>query len=142
MVLKTLHSLDVSDDLQRQVTRLYSQLNSRIDQLELSRVLENDDRIVFVCCLVEGKIVGIASMALYKVISGHKGMIEDVVVDANERGKGIGRKLMVTLLEEGKKRHLDEILLFTGHHRLAAIQLYKSLGFKLKESGIYNLRFS
>ena len=142
MVLKTLHSFDLNDDLQRQVARLYEQLNSRIDQLELSQVLENEDRIVFVYCLVEGKIVGIASMALYKVISGHKGMVEDVVVEASERGKGIGRKLMVRLLEEGKKRHLDEILLFTGHHRLAAIHLYKSLGFKLKESGIYNLRFS
>lgn len=80
-----------------------------------------------------------ASMCTYHVISGKKGWIEDVVVDAKSRGHGIGRKLMNKLLEEGKKKNLTEILLFTEDHRTPAINLYENLGFKLKESRIYTL---
>ncbi|MCP4976375.1 MAG: GNAT family N-acetyltransferase, partial [Maribacter sp.] len=64
---------------------------------------------------------------------------EDVVVSEIMRGKGIGRKLMEMLISEGQKINLSEILLFSGHHRKPAIALYKSLGFKLKDSGLYRL---
>ena len=83
------------------------------------------------------KIIGIALMCNYKVISGNKGWIEDVVVDSASRGKGIGRKLINLLVEVGEKKELSEILLFTEDHRLAAINLYSSVGFKLKDSKIY-----
>ncbi|WP_396635304.1 GNAT family N-acetyltransferase [Maribacter sp. R86514] len=49
----------------------------------------------------------------------------------------MGRKLMEKLLEQAESSKLDDVLLFSGHHRTAAISLYKSLGFKLKESGMY-----
>ncbi len=83
------------------------------------------------------KIIGIALMCTYKVISGNKGWIEDVVVDSASRGKGIGRKLINLLVEVGEEKELSEILLFTEDHRVAAINLYSSVGFKLKDSKIY-----
>lgn len=89
-------------------------------------------------CTENDNLLGIAMMARYKVVSGHKGMVEDVVVSETHRGKGIGRKLMLLLLEEAKKHNLDDVLLFSGHHRQAAIALYKSLGFALKNSGLYS----
>lgn len=71
-----------------------------------------------------------------------KGWIEDVVVDSNARGKGIGRKLMEKLLEVGKEKKLTEILLFTEDHRKSAINLYSNLGFKMKDSRIYTLQLN
>ncbi len=141
MTIKILTKSEVTASLQQQITSLYLQLSSTIDQLPLDHILANEDQIVFVCCMIDGQVVGVASMALYKVISGAKGMIEDVVVAKTHRGKGIGRKMMEVLLKEGEHRQLNEILLFTGHHRTAAIRLYQNLGFQLKKSGVYNLRF-
>ncbi len=141
MKLQLLRLSDIDTTLQDQITQLYKQLNAQIQQLPLKKILEGEHPTIIICCKINGIVVGIALMGLYKVISGYKGMIEDVVVDQEHRGKGIGRLLMEALLAEGKKRNLGEILLFTGHHRLPAIQLYKSLGFKLKESGIYNIRY-
>ena len=137
MNIEILSGEHVTETMQQQVTELYKQLNDKIVQLPLKKILEDNDYLVLVVCKEQGQIVGIAMMAMYKVISGHKGMIEDVVVDQVHRGKGIGRKLMEKLLEEGKNRNLDEILLFSGHHRTPAITLYKSLGFQLKDSGLY-----
>jgi len=142
MTLEILRSDQISNGIQTEVSALYDQLDSNIKQLQLRELLATDDNLVFVICKVDDKVAGIASMAIYKVISGHKGMVEDVVVDQEYRGRGIGRKLMEKLLDEAQNRNLDEVLLFSAHYRTPAITLYKSLGFRLKDSGLYRLVFN
>ena len=137
MEIKLLQQHDVTPEIQAQLTELYKQLNSELKQLQLKDLLEYPEYLDVACCLDNNVLIGIAMMANYKVISGYKGMIEDVVVSESHRGKGIGRKLMEMLLERAQLKELDDILLFSGHHRTAAINLYKSLGFTLKSSGLY-----
>lgn len=137
MNIKLLNKSEVTYELQTQLTELYKELNTELKQLKLATILNDEDSIYVAVCMEGERLVGIAMMATYKVISGFKGMIEDVVVSSNHRGKGIGRKLMEKLLEQAEHQKLDAILLFSGHHRMAAISLYKSLGFSLKDSGLY-----
>jgi len=137
MQIQILKSSQVTPNLQEQLTQLYLELNDELKQLPIKDILQNNNQTDIVIAVDNDKPVGIAMMAKYKVISGYKGMIEDVVVSKEFRGKGIGRQLMKTLLELAEKERLNDVLLFSGHHRLAAIKLYKSLGFKLKESGLY-----
>ena len=137
MDIKLITFNEVTADLQSQLTELYKQLNAELTQLDLATALSDYNTTDVVICFDDDKLVGIAMMAKYKVVSGHKGMIEDVVVSSEYRGQGIGRKLMEKLLEQAEISKLDDVLLFSGHHRTAAISLYKSLGFKLKESGMY-----
>jgi phosphinothricin acetyltransferase len=137
MTIQLLSKNEVTDTLQLQLTELYKQLNAELTQLKLTTILSDYRTSDIVICMDGDVLAGIAMMAKYKVISGHKGMIEDVVVSTDYRGKGIGRKLMEKLLEQAEKEKLNDVLLFSGHHRTAAIALYKSLGFKLKDSGLY-----
>jgi len=130
---------EINENVQKQVKELFNQLNSNIKQRSLKEALQDSNNLVFAIYKEDEQILGMATMATYKAISGYKGMIEDVVVDGGQRGKGLGRKLMEKLLEEGENMGLDEILLFSGHHRTAAIKLYTSLGFQLKDSGLYRL---
>lgn len=140
MEIELLQSAKLTLAVQNQVFKLYKQLNASIEQRPLVEILQAENKVIIAVCREQGAIIGIALLATYTVISGHRGMVEDVVVDEAHRGKGIGRKLMQKLLEEAKNRNLDEVLLFTGHHRSAAINLYQSLGFTLRESGLYNLK--
>lgn len=137
MVVKLLEQNDITQDLQEQLSQLYLQLNDELKQLSLMEILKEDDKIDVVGCFDDERLVGLAMMANYKVVSGYKGMIEDVIVSESYRGQGIGRKLMKVLLQQAEKRRLNDVLLFSGHHRTAAINLYKSLGFTLKNSGLY-----
>ncbi len=137
MTIELLQPEDITEQLQDQLTELYQQLNSEIKQLSLKTIFEAPATIDVVCCMEGDLLIGMAMMANYKVVSGYKGMVEDVVVSELHRGKGIGRKLMEKLLEQSEKRKLNDVLLFSGHHRTAAISLYKSLGFNLKSSGLY-----
>lgn len=141
MEVKLLSQKDLTEGLQEQLSKLYVQLNAELKQLSLEKILEEDEHIDIAASFQEEELIGIAMMANYKVISGYKGMIEDVIVSEAHRGKGIGRKLMEVLLQQAEKRKLDDVLLFSGHHRTAAISLYKSLGFTLKNSGLYIKKF-
>ncbi len=142
MTIEILQKSTLTPIIGQQIQALFNQLNAEINQLDIDKVLTPDNTIVFAICKEDDVILGMAAMATYKVVSGHKGMIEDVVVSSEHRGKGIGKSLMQKLLNEGKKQQLNEILLFSGHHRLPAIALYKSLGFQLKNSGLYTLKVS
>lgn len=139
MKIDILKSNDLDPDKQGQVFELFKQLGGDRKQMDLTEVLSGTNPITFAHCTENDKIIGIALMCNYTVISGCKGWIEDVVVDSAYRGKGIGRKLMNALIEVGKDMGLSEILLFTGKHRTAAMHLYTELGFQKKSSQLYYL---
>lgn len=116
---------------------LFTQL-SRRRQVSLSELFENEEKAPFVVGLIEnGRLLGMASMAVYKVISGHKAWIEDVVVDASQRGKKVGQKLITALIEKAKTLDLGEVLLFTTEDNISAIKLYENQGFKSKGTVVY-----
>ena len=142
MTIELLKAEELTDSIQNQVADLYRQLNADNKQRSLSEILQSDNNVHVIICRIGGNVVGTALLSTYKVISGYRGMVDDVVVDSAQRGKGIGRKLMERLLEESRVLGLDEVLLFTGHHRAPAISLYTSFGFALRESGLYNLRLT
>ncbi|HLS95021.1 phosphinothricin acetyltransferase [Sphingobacterium allocomposti] len=137
METKVLGRSDINAAIAERVSELYRQLSPTKKQQDLRHVLDEDNPVYVVGSFEDEKLTGIASMAVYKVVSGHKGWIEDVVVDATYRGKGIGRKLIERLLELARDMQLTEVLLFTEDHRIAARTLYESLGFKTKDSTIY-----
>lgn len=142
MIFEIVTPDNITDKIQNQVSNLYRQLNADNIQCPLKEIINPNNNVTVIVCKVDDNVIGTALLSTYKVISGYRGMVDDVVVNSAQRGKGIGRKLMVRLLEEANTIGLDEVLLFTGHHRSPAIALYKSLGFTLRESGLYNLRLN
>lgn len=142
MIFEIVTPENITDKIQNQVSILYRQLNADNIQCPLKEIVNSNNNVTVIVCKVDDNVVGTALLSTYKVISGYRGMVDDVVVDSAQRGKGIGRKLMERLLEEANTIGLDEVLLFTGHQRTPAIALYKSLGFTLRESGLYNLRIT
>ena len=138
MKIDILKEADLNSIIQNQISGLFKQLSPDKRQVALNNILESKNQITFAYCTENEEIIGIALMGTYKVISGNKGWIEDVVVDKNYRGKGIGRKLMEKLLEIARQKELTEVLLFTEDHRIPAINLYNSLDFHQKESRIYS----
>jgi len=140
MRIELLNKSSLTANLQDQVCTLFKQLSPNKKQVELHEILIETNPVTLVGCFIGDRIVGIASMSIYKVISGNKGWIEDVIVDENYRGKGIGLKLIEKLLSISNEKQLTEVLLFTEEHRIPAISLYEKLGFTKKKSSIYTLK--
>ena len=85
----------------------------------------------------DGEILGTLTFVLYRVSSGLKGRIEDVIVDASARGRGVGE----ALVQEGMRRASDAGVLMleltSMPYREAANRLYKRLGFVRRPTNVY-----
>ncbi|MGD0126238.1 MAG: GNAT family N-acetyltransferase [Terriglobia bacterium] len=79
-----------------------------------------------------GELVGMAGFFREgQLKTRHKGRIWGFYVRANCRGKGVGRGLLVALLERVKKLPgLEQVNLSVSSSQIAAKKLYRSLGFE------------
>lgn len=76
----------------------------------------------------EHKVLGFGSVFfLNRVRGGCSAIIEDVVVDANVRGRGIGRRLVEGLLDVARSRGCFKVSLETAE---SAESFYKLAGFE------------
>ena len=80
----------------------------------------------------KGDLVGMAGFFRERHLkTRHKGRIWGVYVRANSRGKGLGRGLLVALLQRVKKLPgLEQVSLSVSSSQTAAKKLYQSLGFE------------
>lgn len=105
----------------------------------MKSVIENDASCVLVA-RENGVLVGSGSVIFsYTMSGGLHGYLEDVVVDSDYRGKGIGRELTQKLIGIAKKRKARYIDLTSKPVRIAANKLYQSLGFKKRETNCYRM---
>ncbi len=132
-----LNKSNITPTIEEDAARLFTLLSRRYQQ-RLSQLFEDKSKEPYVVGYVEeSRLLGMASMAIYRVISGYKGWIEDVAVDEKARGKKIGTLLIQQLIAKGKELGLGEILLFTSPNNEIAINLYENEGFKLKGVEVY-----
>ena len=80
------------------------------------------------------QIVGTATLVPIHRLGVLDGRVEEVVVLSSHRGRGIGRLLMKEVIRRAKKLGIRRLHLTSRPVRVAAHQLYKSLGFTEKET--------
>jgi len=85
----------------------------------------------------DGSVLGTLTFVLYRVSSGMKGRLEDVIVDESARGRGVGE----TLVREGMRRANEAGVLMleltSMPYRQSANRLYRRLGFVRKPTNVY-----
>jgi len=86
---------------------------------------------------VNGRIVGALTLATFRIPTGLRAWIEDVVVDDSARGHGVGAALNEAALEEARQRGAVTVDLTSRPSREAANKLYKKLGFVERETNVY-----
>jgi ribosomal protein S18 acetylase RimI-like enzyme len=86
-------------------------------------------------------IVGILTLIVYRVPTGIRARVEDVVVDEAMRGKGIGEALMRHALNMAREAGADGVALTSNPKREAANRLYQRLGFQPWQTNLYFYKF-
>ncbi len=104
----------------------------------LSELVNSDNTYIFVAEENE-KIVGMLTLIIYKIPTGSKAWIEDVVVDKSTQGKGIGKLLVEHAISYAKTIDIKKINLTSNPIRVAANILYQKLGFTKRETNVYRL---
>ena len=86
------------------------------------------------------KIVGALTLSVYRVPTGIRSIIEDVIVDNAARGQGIGEALMARAIEIAREKGAKNISLTSNPMREAANRLYLRVGFKKRETNAYQMK--
>ena len=95
----------------------------------LKKIIENPDHIIHVA-EIDGKIVGSTTLLIEQKFiheGGKVGHIEDVVVSKEFEGRGIGIKLVTSLLEVAKAKNCYKTILDCKDE---LIPFYERIGFK------------
>lgn len=94
----------------------------------------------FVAVGDDGHIVGCATLCVFDTPTGRKACVEDVVVNPACRGQHIGKKLMEHIIDFARRELGDvDLHLTSSPRRVAANNLYRSVGFQQRETNVYNL---
>ena len=104
---------------------------------ELEEMVNSPASVLFVARDESGRIVGSLTLALFRVPTGVRAWIEDVVVDQTERGSGTGSALVVAAIERAGKAGARTVDLTSRPDREAANRLYQRLGFVRRETNVY-----
>jgi ribosomal protein S18 acetylase RimI-like enzyme len=87
----------------------------------------------------EGAIVGSLTLALFRIPTGLRAWIEDVVVDEAARGQGVGEALNRAALDRAREAGATTVDLTSRPSREAANRLYQRLGFEQRETNVYRI---
>jgi len=107
---------------------------------DLKTIISNENTFVFMA--KNDTIFGALTLVIYNIPTGKKAWIEDVVVDKNIRGQGIGAKLIEYAINFSKNIGIEKLDLTSRPSRVAANELYKKLGFELRETNVYRKSLS
>jgi len=89
-----------------------------------------------------GNIIGALTLTVYRVPTGIRSIIEDVIVDISARGEGFGEALMLRAIDLAREKGAGNISLTSNPLRVAANSLYVKLGFKKRETNTFQIRLS
>lgn len=129
----------VTPELAEAFVRLIPQLSSSNPAPtagELAEMISSPATVVFIA-RVDGVIAGSLTLAVFRIPTGVRAWIEDVVVDGSARGHGVGEALNKAALDEARSRGAVTVDLTSRPSREAANRLYQRLGFVARETNVY-----
>jgi ribosomal protein S18 acetylase RimI-like enzyme len=142
VVVDTYIATDVTDELMEAMRRLVPQLsrsNPPPDREALRQIIDSDASSLFMCRDDTG-ILGTLTLVLFRIPTGVRAWIEDVIVDEAARGKGVGRLLNEAAIEHAFAHGAITVDLTSRPSREAANRLYRRIGFVERDTNVY--RFS
>lgn len=135
---------EANDELLDAFQRLIPQLTKKPPHLslgEINALVKSACSTLLVARADDNSIVGILSLTVYRVPTGIRSIIEDVIVDESARGQGIGEALTRRALEAAKEMGAAHVTLTSNPKREAANRLYQRMGFTKRKTNAYIYKF-
>lgn len=132
---------DYSEELTKAINSLLVQLNETAAPLNdqgVKDMITSSVNKLFVARKSDNKeIIGMLTLITYRIPVAKRGLLEDLVVDREYRGKGIATKLISTAISEARKDGALYLYFSSNPKRVAANKLYQHLGFEKRDTNVY-----
>jgi len=130
----------VSDELVEAIARLVGQLSASAQPpsaAALDQIIASPASRLLVARELDGGVVGMLTIVLFPIPTGIRAWIEDVVVDQEARGRGVGALLTQAALDLALAHGARTVDLTSRPGREAANRLYARLGFEQRQTNVY-----
>jgi ribosomal protein S18 acetylase RimI-like enzyme len=104
---------------------------------QLIAIVESPATDLFLAYGDDGQIVGTLTLVLFRIPTGMRAWIEDVVVDSAAGGQGVGKALNHAALERARAMGAVTVDLTSRPSREAANHLYQTLGFEPRQTNVW-----
>ncbi len=84
-------------------------------------------------------IVGVATLAVFRIPTALRAWIEDVVVDSAAGRKGAGSALTHAMVDRARELGCVTVDLTSRPDRIAANAMYQKLGFERRDTNVYRM---
>ncbi len=134
---------ELTDEIYEAFQRLIPQLSSVTPPTrdELQDLILADATTLLIVRQSDGKIVATVTLTCFRVPTGLRAIIEDIVVDESARGRGIGTQVTNAALKVAEQYGAKGVMLTSNPRRAAANHLYQKMGFKRWETNLYFYEF-
>jgi ribosomal protein S18 acetylase RimI-like enzyme len=129
----------VTDELVAAFARLVPQLSRSSPvpgEAELAEIVASPATVLLVARQA-GAIVGSLTLVLFRIPTGVRAWIEDVVVDESARGQGVGEALSRRAIDLAASAGARTVDLTSRPSREAANRLYRRIGFEQRDTNVY-----
>ncbi len=129
----------VDDRLVSAFARLIPQLsksNPPPDATTLQGIVDHE-ACHLLLALEDDTILGALTLVVFPIPTAVRAWIEDVVVDGDARGKGVGEALSIRAIELAASLGAKTVELTSRPSREAANRLYQRIGFEARETNVY-----
>ena len=135
---------EYSEAVEKAILRLLPQLSASAKKLTTAEIkdLIRAEASILLMAVEEDQgsaAAGMLTLAVFRIPTGVRAWIEDVVVDEDSRGQGIGERLVQAAIERAKTAGAITVDLTSRPSREAANRLYRRCGFVQRETNIYRL---
>ncbi len=104
---------------------------------DLEAIVASAASVLLIATDPTGAIVGSLTLALFRVPTGVRAWIEDVVVDESARGAGAGEALVMAAVARAEAEGAKSVDLTSRPSREGANRLYLRLGFETRQTNVY-----
>src|SRR5512140_2190501 len=123
---------EITDEVNEAFQRLIPQLSASSalpTRAQLAEIAANDHLFIARDEQQGGRIVGSLTLVVFRIPTGVRAWIEDVVVEESARGRGLGEALTRAALEHAASLGARTVDLTSRPSREAANRLYQRVGF-------------
>jgi ribosomal protein S18 acetylase RimI-like enzyme len=104
---------------------------------ELGEVVASPATELFIAIADTGTVIGMATLVTFRIPTGMRAWIEDVVVDEAGRGQGVGDALTQALVERARELGCRTVDLTSRPSREVANRMYQRAGFEARQTHVY-----
>lgn len=136
-------TIEIADEATTELVEAFAHLIPQLSkssppptQVQVAEMVQAPASDVLVARL-DGAIVGTLTLVTFRIPTGVRAWIEDVVVDDSARGHGVGDQLNRFALQVARDKGAKTVDLTSRPSREAANRLYQRIGFQPRDTNVY-----